>query len=237
MPSPSSADVVGEQPAAALGHGVDVARDAGGDHRVPHAAASVRVSPKPSRCEALHTTHARRYQSTSSSSVARPTKRIQPVAAQRRGSRLEARAVGPSPTITASRSGTCVRAATTARSRSLMPFCGISRATATTSGRRAALPPGREAVVDAVGGDGDAVGIDAVVLDDLVAGRGRGGQQRAPRGRRGARGAARWRGRRGASGPGSSMSQVPRCTWWTTPTWGSARPQRREERARRGRSR
>ena len=102
-----------------------------------------------------------------------------------------------------------------------MPFCGMRRATATTSGSRGARAAGAEAVVDAVGGDGDVVGVDAVVLDDLVAGRGRRGEQRAAAGRRGARGGARWRGRRGAAAPGRSMSHVPRCTWWTTPTWGS----------------
>ena len=82
---------------------------------VPQAAASVSVRPKPSRCDALHTTQARRYQSTSSSSVD-PAREADPaVAAEARGARpRSAPRCGPSPTITASRSGTCGRARTTA---------------------------------------------------------------------------------------------------------------------------
>ena len=202
MPSAELGDVVGEEPAATLGDRVDVAGDAGGHHR---RAARGRLGER--EPEALAVRRAARPPTPAGTS--RPARRRWP--GRRTGSsrsppsaRLSAskRArCGPSPTMTASTSGTAARVrgdgaqqVADALLRHQPGHRDHQRASARASPpgvKRSSMPWGAMAI---------AVGVDAVVLDDLVARRRGGGEQRAAAVRRGARGGARWRGRRGRTG-------------------------------------
>ena len=114
---------------------------------VPHAAASVSVSPHPSASEALATSHARRY-SVDEVVVRRRGRAKRDPARPRRARRPSASSsarIGPSPTMMQLAGRARVARATTAASiSSSNRFTGANRPTATTSGVGERSPPGLE---------------------------------------------------------------------------------------------
>ncbi len=161
---------------------------------------------------------ARRARSPASSTASRE--------AQSRRRRLGAAACsGPAPTIDEPGRRAPRRARWRRRARrSSTPFCGISRATATTRGSRSASPPGVKRSSTPLTSDRHALGIgagrprstssrdeSAMVTSGAGAGTRRGTAKRS----------RRWP--TAAPGAGSRWCQMPRCTWWTSPTWGTRR--------------